>query len=75
MPPKEISSMIAIDPMAALLPQRVYLIYLEIHHPHVPLSETIAQLSKRMTVAERKLVLAQARAFGEVAACIQEGVA
>ncbi len=70
-----IDSIVAIDPMAQLLPERVYLIWLEMRHPHTPLVDTIAAVAKEMTPVERHVVFARARAMAELAKAVQECVA
>lgn len=63
----------AIDPMATILPEDLYLIWCEIRHPHVPKVADIEQLFKRMTPAQRKLAVSRAKALVKqaetVAAC------
>jgi hypothetical protein len=64
----------AIDPVALILPERAYLIYVEMKHPHEPLVETFAKVAKEMTPAEKKEVLANVRGFTELANAVSAAV-
>lgn len=68
------SFFVAIDPVALLLSEKAYLIYVEMKHPHEPLTETFAKVAKQMTVADRKAVLANVRALTELANAVSAAV-
>ena len=60
---------VAIDPMAMILSEDAYLIWCEIHHPHVPKVAEIKQLIERMTKDQRKLAVSKAKTlvrYGEM---------
>jgi hypothetical protein len=57
----------AIDPMALLLPEDLYLIWLEIHHPHGSLSASLARAFERATREDRSAAVRQAETLA--AAC------
>lgn len=42
-----------VDPLSMLVPTRVYLILVELHHPHAPLVESLAKAFERATAQER----------------------
>jgi hypothetical protein len=62
----------AIDPMALILSEKAYLIWVEIHHPHVPAVEDLGKLFKRMSAAEGKAVLARAKTVAAYAKAVQD---
>ncbi len=64
----------AIDPVAMLLSERAYLIYVEMKHPHEPITETLAKVAKELTPAERKAVLTSVRGFTEIANAVSSAV-
>ncbi len=64
----------AIDPVALLLSERAYLIYVEMKHPHEPITETLAKVAKELTPAERKAVLSSVREFTEIANAVSSAV-
>lgn len=47
---------VAIDPLALLLPTRIYLILVEIHHPNTPLAASLAEALAKATPDERATV-------------------
>ncbi|MHB8628176.1 MAG: hypothetical protein ACYDBJ_23505 [Aggregatilineales bacterium] len=56
---------VAIDPMALLLSEKAYLIWVELHHPHV---EDVAKAVATLTNEEKQATLARANmliAYGE----------
>jgi hypothetical protein len=65
---------VAIDPMAVILPERAYLIWVEIHHPNTPLVDDLAKLFKRMTAADKKVALGRAKAVGAVSQAVEKAV-
>jgi hypothetical protein len=52
---------VAIDPMALILKGDAYLLWCEIHHPHVPSTPEIKELFKRMTPEQRKMVISRSK--------------
>jgi hypothetical protein len=65
----------AIDPMAMILHGKAYLIWLEIHHPHVPSVAEIEQVLKRMTLEERNLSVARAKTLVAYGKAVEEAAA
>ena len=65
----------ACDPMASILPLKWYLIWVEMHHPHVPSLDTIGKLVSQMSADERKLVVAQAKSVKTLCKAVEEGAA
>lgn len=55
---------LAIDPMALILSGRAYLIWVELHHPHVPKPADLANILRVMTVEERAVALTRAKSLG-----------
>ncbi len=55
----------AIDPMALILGGKWYLIWVELHHPHVPKLSDLEFVLRLMPVAERRATLARARRLGD----------
>ena len=66
-----VESKVAIDPLAVLLPTRVYLILVEIKHPHVPKVAEIRQAVKAMTPAERKAALSRVTPWEDAAKAVK----
>ncbi len=62
----------AIDPMALILPTNAYLIWLEIHHPHVPAIDDIRKVFERMTKEERAVAVARARSLAAFGKAVEE---
>ncbi len=50
----------AIDPMALILSEKAYLIWVELHHPHTPDVATIEQVFERLSPEERMVATAKA---------------
>ncbi len=65
----------AIDPMAMILHGKAYLIWLEIHHPHVPSVAEIEQVLKRMTEGERTLAVVRAKTLVAYGKAVEEAAA
>ncbi len=55
----------AIDPMAVILPGRVYQIWVELHHPHVPRVAEVKEVLRRLSTRERTAALQRARQLAE----------
>ena len=70
MAPREFSSFVAIDPLALIFSTEIYLILTEIRHPHVALTDTLAQLAKKTSVEDRKVILARVRLMQENLAAV-----
>jgi len=71
MAPREFSEFVAIDPLALIFSTEVYLKIIEEKHPHVPLVETLAQVAKETSVAERKTILNRVRLMQENFSAVQ----
>lgn len=54
-----------IDPMALILGGRWYLIWVEMHHPHVPKLADLEFVLRMMPAAEQRATLARARRLGD----------
>jgi hypothetical protein len=70
-PAKHISGQ-AIDPMYLVLSPAAYLIWVELHHPHVPDVENVAALLRKLAPEEQRAALARARAIGDAAKAVIE---
>jgi probable HAF family extracellular repeat protein len=55
----------AIDPMALILGGKWYLIWVELHHPHVPKLSDLDVVIRLMPAAERRATLERARRLGD----------
>lgn len=62
----------AIDPMALILSDRAYLIWVEIHHPNEPPLSKVAEVVKSLTAEERKFALARAAALSAYGKAVEE---
>ncbi len=71
MAPREFSSFVAIDPLALIFSTEVYLILMEIKHPHVALTDALAQLAKGTQAADRKAILTRVRVLQETLSAVQ----
>ena len=69
---EETMDYVAIDPMAVILPEKIYLIWVEIHHPNTPLVDDLSKLFKRMTAADKKVVLGRAKAVGAISQAVEK---
>ncbi len=56
---------VAIDPMALVLSEKAYLIYVELKHPHVPAVDAIKQTMQKLSADDKKLALAQAKSLAD----------
>ena len=61
----------AIDPMALILSERAYLIWVEIHHPHEPALKALETLFQSMSAEEQKATLNRAKAVGAWAKAVE----
>jgi hypothetical protein len=63
---------LAIDPMALVLSEKAYLIYVELKHPHVPAVDTVRQVMQRVSADERRLAVAQAKSLADYGHAVTE---
>jgi hypothetical protein len=63
---------VAIDPIALILPGKWYLIWLEIHHPRQPVTESLGKLFARMKPDDRSEVLQNARRLSSYCEVVEE---
>lgn len=64
----------AIDPMALVLSERAYLIWVELHHPHEPAIGKIDELVKKLSPEEKRLAHAKAQDFIAYGKAIEESL-
>ena len=64
----------AIDPMALILSDRAYLIWVQIHHPDDPALPKVAEVVKSLTVEEKKFALARAKALTAYGKAVEESL-
>jgi hypothetical protein len=64
----------AIDPMYLLLGGKAYLVWVEMHHPHVPRISEIEQVLRSMTPLEQTAISKRARTVAEYAKAIEDAV-
>jgi hypothetical protein len=71
-----VSSYVAIDPLALLLPPRIYQILIEAKYPHVPLVEALkqAQVLSKLTPEERADTLSRVKQVKEYAEAVERVV-
>lgn len=65
---------VAIDPLALIFPNNVYLRLMEKFHPHVPKIEQIAEFAKTLPAEERKTTLKRAEALADFANGVHEAL-
>jgi hypothetical protein len=63
---------VAIDPVALLLPTRLYLIWVELHHPNTPFAASLAKALEKATPEERATVARQAEAVQTAAEAVRK---
>ncbi|HEY9596645.1 MAG TPA: hypothetical protein V6D33_03135 [Cyanophyceae cyanobacterium] len=63
-----------VDPMALVLSDRAYLIWVEIHHPNEPALSKVAEVVKSLTMDEKKFALAKAKALIAYGKAVQESL-
>ena len=66
---------VAIDPMALILSGRAYLIWLELHHPHVPKVADIQAVLRTMTPEERNAAVIRAGTLAGYGKAFEEAIA
>lgn len=64
----------AIDPMAVILPPRIYQIWAELHHPHVPKVAEVKELLRRLPARERAATLKRARQLAEFGKVFEKAI-
>ena len=64
----------AIDPMALILSERAYLIWVELHHPHEPALGKVGELVKNLSPEEKRLAHAKAKDFIAYGKAIEESL-
>lgn len=65
----------AIDPMALILSGKAYLIWVEIHHPHVPKVSELQEAVRAMTPEEQKAALSRAKTMAAYGKVVEEAIA
>jgi hypothetical protein len=63
---------VAIDPLALLLPSRIYVIIAEKEHPHEPVRVALEQAMKTLNAEEKAAVIKRARLLGGYAKLAEE---
>lgn len=66
---------LAIDPMALVLSGKAYLIWVEMHHPHVPKVADIQAVLRTMTREEWSTALSRARTLVGYGKAVEEAIA
>lgn len=62
------------DPMALILSDRAFLIWVELHHPNEPALSKVAKVIKSLTAAEKKYALARAKAMIAYGKAVEESL-
>jgi len=65
---------LAIDPMALILSGKAYLIWAEMHHPHVPKVRDLENILRVMTAEERQAAVARAKSLGEFGSVARKAI-
>lgn len=68
------SELLAIDPLALLLPNSVYVRLVEKLHPHVPSVSEIVEAAKGITAEQRAFVISRARVLSAHAKAIEQAM-
>jgi hypothetical protein len=71
-PPSDIGR--AIDPMSLILSGKAYLIWVELHHPHVPKIAEISAALRAMTPEEQNAALSRARTLVGYGKAVEEAI-
>jgi hypothetical protein len=66
---------VAIDPMALILSGRAYLIWVELHHPHVPKVADIEAVLRTMTPEERNAAVIRAQTLAGYGKAFEDAIA
>ena len=66
---------VAIDPLALIFPNNVYLRLIEKFHPHVPKIEQIVDFARTLPAEERKTTLKRVEALADFANGVHEALA
>ena len=64
----------AIDPMALILSERAYLIWVEIHHPNEPALSRVAEVVKSLSAEERRFAQSRAAALAAYGQAVQQAL-
>ena len=64
----------AIDPMALILSDEAYLIWVELHHPNEPALSRVGEVVKSLSEKDKKLALARAKAMTAYGNAVVEAV-
>ena len=65
----------AIDPMALILSEKAYLIWVEIHHPHEPALAALEKVFQSLPAEEQRATLNRAKAVGAWAKAVETAAA
>jgi hypothetical protein len=66
------NTFVAIDPMALVLSEKAYLIYVEMKHPHEPALDAVRQMVKRLSADDKRVAIAQAKSLAEYGRAVLE---
>ena len=64
----------AIDPMALILSERAYLIWVELHNPHVPKVAEIQESLRSLSAEEKTSILTRARTIAAFGRAVEEAL-
>ena len=62
---------VAIDPLAMILPTRIYLIITELLHPHVPLTDVLPKVLAQATAEERAFIGGRVKAIAAICHAVE----
>lgn len=68
------SQYVAIDPLALILPEHVYVKVIEKLHPHVPKVAEVQEAMSSLGPQEKRLVLAKSRQLAAYARLVEEAI-
>lgn len=63
---------VAIDPLALLLPSRIYVVFAEKEHPHEPARAAVERALRPLNAKQKSAVAARARILAEYAKLVEE---
>ena len=72
MPMASTGDSIAIDKMALVLSPEAYLIWVNIHHPHEPMREHLAEVFARVSPEERRVAAERAKSIGALCSMVEK---
>jgi hypothetical protein len=64
-----------IDPMAMILSEQFYLLWVELKHPHVPSVAEVQQVIRSATTEEKSAMLDRAKLVAEHARVVEQAIA